>query len=128
MEFQGPPVRPIWVNLRGVSAQAWNEEVFTLLGNNIRRTIMVDRRTAKEDLEVGRVRIFLDKMGSFLLLVKDLRYFLEITENDEADLEFEASIRGSSRGRESTKSMASETGHEKRMEREEDNEVSDTVK
>lgn len=41
--------------------------------------------------------------------MEDLRYFLEITENDEADLEFEASIRGSSRGRESTKSMASET-------------------
>lgn len=102
MEFQGHPARPTWVGMCGVPVQVWNEEVFQLLGNCINWNFFVDSQTEqRKNLEVGRVKVFLNKSGSLPLIVplwvEDLMFFVEIREEDGANQVLEA-VAGSCSG------------------------------
>lgn len=87
MEFQGSPVWPIWVNMRGVPINAWNEEVFRLLGNCLGRTVLGDSKTSrKEDLEGCQVKVLIDRPVSLpapmFLWVEDIKFPVEISEEE----------------------------------------------
>lgn len=94
MEMQGRLAFPVWVTMRRVSVHAWNKEVFRLLGNCVGRTLVVDGKTTlKEDLEVGRVKLFLDRAGSLpsvvSLWVQDICFLVEIAEDVAAAWDLE---------------------------------------
>lgn len=60
-----------------VSLQAWNEEVFKLLGNCVGKSLEVDQRTASKEIsDEGRVMVILNKPlpASVALWVEDLTY------------------------------------------------------
>lgn len=87
MEWQGCLASPISVRMREVPAHAWNEDIFRLLGNCVGRALMVDTKTTlKENLEVGRVKVFLDRASSLptviSLWVQDIRFPVEIVAED----------------------------------------------
>lgn len=91
MEVQGVLSRPVWVHLRGVPAHARNKEVFRLLGNCFGHTVLVDSKTIlKEDVEVGRVKVFKSKPGhlpeSLSLWVEDIKFSAEIRETNDTPL------------------------------------------
>lgn len=72
--------------------------MFKLLGNSIGRTLMVDKSTVqKKDLEVGRVRIFFDKMGCLPVSIPlwvEFKYSVEIRGDEEEILKLESQILG----------------------------------
>lgn len=75
-EFLGRPVQPTWVGMHGVPVQVWNEVVFRLLGNCIGRPLLVDSQTAqRNNLEVGTVKVFLNKSDSLPLFVGGTHVF-----------------------------------------------------
>lgn len=95
--------RPVWVNFQGVPAHSWNEEIFKLLGNCLGRTILVDPKTTlKEDLEVGKVMVILERSESLptslSLWVNDIIFQVRVTAEASNALDREV-LDGSERGR-----------------------------
>lgn len=65
MDHMGSPPTPVGLKILGVPLHVWDEEIFSLIGNYLGRTVEIDRWTAnKECLEARRVKVLLDKSVS----------------------------------------------------------------
>lgn len=132
MEFHGSPIPPVWVNVRGVPAHTWNEEAFSLLGNCLGRTVRVDRKISqKEDLEVGRVKVILDRsmsLPSFMFLwVEDLIFKVEIGRESGFVQGFGVDLSAASKGGFLSGAMGRARGTSRMAREEEVDDVSDDV-
>lgn len=53
------------LKIQGVPLHVWDEEIFSLIGNCLGRTVEIDHQTSnKKCLEAGRVKVLLDKSVS----------------------------------------------------------------
>lgn len=70
MEWQGCLTSSVWIRMRRVLAYAWNENIFRLFGNCVGRALVMDKKTTlKENLEVDKVKVFLDRASSLPTVV-----------------------------------------------------------